>query len=54
VSEFTYLGSQMTSDGKVDTEVQKHIAAASRALGALHHAVFRDRTLSVLTKRLVY
>ena len=51
VSEFTYLGSQMTSDGKLDTEVKKHIAAASRVFDALHHAVFQDGTLSVLTKK---
>ena len=54
VSEFVYLGSQMTSDGKLDTEVEKCISATSRAFGALRRAVFQDRTLSVLTKRLVY
>ena len=54
VSEFVYLGSQMTSNGKLDTEVEKRISAASRAFGALRRAVFQDRTLSVLTKRLVY
>ena len=40
----------MTSDGNLDTEVEKCIAAASRAFGALRYAVFWDRTLSVLTK----
>ena len=54
VSESVYLGSQMTSGEKLDTEVEKRIAAASRAFGALCRAVFQDRTLSVLTKRLVY
>ena len=54
MSEFIYLGSQMTSDGKLDTEVEKRIAAVSRAFGALRRAVFQDITLSVLTKRLVY
>ncbi|XP_065896190.1 uncharacterized protein [Dysidea avara] len=41
-------------NGKLDTEVEKGIAAASRAFGALCRAVLQDRTLSVLTKRLVY
>ena len=54
VPEFTFLSSQMTSDGNLDTEVEKCIAAASRAFGALHYVVFWDRTLSVLTKVLVY
>ena len=54
VSEFVYLGSQMASDGKLDTEVEKRISTASRAFGALRRADFQDRTLSVLTKRLVY
>ena len=39
VSEFVYLGSHMASDGKLDTEVEKRISAASRAFGALHRAV---------------
>jgi len=52
--KFTYLGSHMTSDGELDREIEKRIAAASRALGALCHAVFWNRTLSVLTKRLLY
>ena len=43
VSEFTYVGSQMTSDGNMDTEVEKRIAAASRAFGTLRHAVFWNR-----------
>ena len=42
VSVFAYLGSQISSDGQLDVEVEKHIAAASRAFGALRHAVFRD------------
>ena len=46
MSEFTYLGFQMTSDGKLDTEVEKHIAAVSRAFGALCHVVFWDRIVS--------
>ena len=54
VSQFAYLGSQITSDGLLDTEVEKCIAAASRTFRALRYAVFQDRTLSITTKRLVY
>ena len=42
------------SDGQLDVEVEKHIAAASRAFGTLCHAVFRDGALSLTTKRFVY
>ena len=49
-----YLGSQMTSDGKLDTEVEKHMAGSSRGFSALCHAVFQNRTLSIITKKLVY
>ena len=50
----TYLCFQIPSDGALDTEVEKHVAAASRAFGALRQAIFQDRTLSITTKRLVY
>ena len=54
VSVFAYLGSQISSDGQLDVEVEKRIAAASRAFGALRHAVFRDGALSLTTKRFGY
>ena len=38
----------------IDAEIDRRIAGASRAFGALNRAVFRDRNLSVNTKRLVY
>ena len=41
-------------DGKIDAEIDKRIANASRAFSALRQAVFKDDNLSVITKRKVY
>ena len=54
VTEFPYLGSPVTSSDRVDTEVDKRIAQASKAFGALCKAVFSDGTLYVETKRKVH
>ena len=54
VSEFPYLGSLVTHDGRIHAEVDRRIACASRAFGALKQAVFRDAHLSLSTKRSVY
>ena len=45
VSEFVYIGSQITYDGKLDTEVEKHTAAASRAFGALPCSFSKQNTV---------
>ena len=42
VSSFPYLGSLMAENGRVDDEVDRRIAGASRAFGALRRAVFKD------------
>ena len=54
VSEFPYLGSLIADSGRIDVEVEKRIASASKAFGALRQAVFKDAHLSVNTKRQVY
>ena len=54
VSEFPYLGSLIAEDGRSHVEVDKRIANASKAFGALKRAVFKDAHLSVATKRSVY
>ena len=54
VDKFPYLGSLVSSSGRVDAEVDHRIASASRAFGALRRAVFTDRTLTTTTKRKVY
>ena len=46
VEEFSYLGSLVASSGRIDTEIDRRIANASKAFGALCHAVFTDRGTS--------
>ena len=54
VEEFSYLGFLVASSGRIDCEVDKRIADASKAFGALRHAVFKDRNFTISTKRQVY
>ena len=53
VSPFVYLGSLLSPDGRFGAEIDRRLAAASRAFGALD-CVFRNKDLSLRTKRLVY
>ena len=53
VDSFVYLGSLLSSDTRVSADIDRRLASASRASGALQ-CVFRDGNLSVRTKRLVY
>ena len=43
VESFTYLGSVVTPNARIDAEVDRRIACASRAFGALWQAVFKDK-----------
>ena len=54
VDEFPYLGSMITASGRMDVDVEKRNAQASRAFGALRKAVFMDRDLKLETKRKIY
>ena len=54
VEDFTYLGSSVTPNAKIDAEVDRRLASASKAFGALRHAIFKDRGLSITTKRHIY
>ena len=47
VIEFPYLGSVVSSDGRVEFDISRRIAQASRAFGALRKAVFMDKDLQV-------
>ena len=52
---FPYLGSVIADEGNIDAEVDKRMANASRAFGALRHSVFFcEYHLSIDTKRHVY
>ena len=54
VKEFQYLGSIIAGDGRIDAEVDKHLANASKAFSALRKAVFTNTNHSLTTKRQVY
>ena len=54
VDLFPYLGSVIMDGGSIDVEVDRRIAKASKAFGALRQSVFDDCHLSIKTKRCVY
>ena len=50
VEQFPYLGSLISDDGRVTSKVERRIANASKAFGALQQAVFKNCQLSIETK----
>ena len=54
VREFRYLGAVIHDSGRSHKDVSTRVSSASRAFGALRHAVFNDHNLSLRTKRLVF
>ena len=54
VEHFSYLRSVVSSNGRIEAEVDHRIAKASKAFGALKRAVFKDQNLTVTTKQKVY
>ena len=54
MEEFPYLGSLVDSSGKMDADVSRRVAQASKAFGALRKAVFLDKDLKLSTKKRVY
>ena len=54
VCEFPYLGSLIADSGRMDMDVDRRVAQASKAFGALRKSVFMDKNLSLATKRKVY
>ena len=54
MNEFLCLGSVILSSGRVQPGIDKRIAQASPAFGALHQPVFNSRDLRVETKRKMY
>ena len=51
---FTYLGSKLSNDGQLDTEVDSLIAKASNSLERLHSSVWSSHDLKLSTKISVY
>ncbi len=54
VTDFRYLGSDNEVDRDITMDVECRIARASRVFGAVRRTVFRDKDISLKTKRLVY
>ena len=54
VDNVPYLGSTISSDGEITSEVSSRIAKASRAFGCLRKPIFQNSNLSTATKRAVY
>ena len=54
VTKFPYLRSVIASSGRIQPDIDRRIAQASRAFGTLRKPVFSNRDLRVETKRRVY
>ena len=54
VPEFPYLGSVVSATGRVKPDVDRRVARASRAFGALRKPVFNNRDLKLETKWRIY
>ena len=54
VSEFPYLGSLIADSGRMDVDMDRQVAQASKAFGARRKSVFLDKSLSLATKRRLY
>ena len=54
VHQFTYLGCAITSDAKIDREVDNRLAKANSAFGRLYKRVWNSRRLKNVTKISVY
>ena len=54
VEQFTYLGSTVTSDAKMDKEIVTRIGKASSAFGGLHSRLWKEHDVSRRTKIDVY
>ncbi len=53
VNKFQYLGSVIAESGRIDVEVDRLIANASKAIGAMKEAVFSDCVLTINTKKML-
>jgi len=54
VQQFTYLGCTISSDAKIDKEVDNRLAKASSAFGRLYSRVWNNKHLKKATKVSVY
>ena len=54
VDEFQCLGSLIATTGKMDSDVSRTLAQASKAFGALRKAVFMNNNLHLPIKKRIY
>ena len=54
VKDFSYLGSIVTADSRIDREVEERIAKASRTFERLQRPVWKRHELSLTTKMAIY
>ena len=54
VSEFTYLGSTTSSDGRIDAEIQRRMAKASASFGRLRQRLWNNHHVSTRVKGTIY
>ena len=54
VQDFTYLGANISREKEITSEVTERIARAARAFGCMRVPVFKNKDLSLATKRAVY
>ena len=54
VSDFTYLGSVVTSDGKVKEDIEKRRAGARRAFGQLRRRLWKRGEISLRVKMKIF
>ena len=54
VPEFTYLGSTVTKDGRIDAEIQKRMAKASTSFGRLRQRLWNNHHVSIRVKGKIY
>ena len=54
VPEFTYLGSTVSNDGRIDVEIQKRMAKASAAFGRLRQRLWNNHHVCTRVKGKIY
>ena len=54
VDRFMYLGSSLSREGDVMSDVTSRLEKSSRAFGSLRGPIFNNSNMSVATKRAVY
>jgi len=54
VPEFTYLGSTISNDGRIDVEIQRRMAKASASFGRLRQRLWNNHHVSTRVKGKIY